>query len=45
MTMAVAVVAIVGLVGIGLVASQLSRLRTWLNKPPPELEPPEDGAN
>jgi hypothetical protein len=34
------VIALALLVGVGLMASQLARLRTWLGKPPPE-EPPD----
>jgi hypothetical protein len=30
------VIALALLVGVGLVVSQLARLRTWLGKPPPE---------
>ncbi|MBB3748967.1 hypothetical protein FHT44_001428 [Mycolicibacterium sp. BK634] len=30
------------LVGLGLVASQLFRLKDWLNKPPPPSEPPSE---
>ena len=37
---AVVVIAIALLVGVGLVMSQLVRLRTWLGKPPPE-DPPD----
>jgi len=33
---AVIVIAIALLVGVGLVLSQLVRLKTWLGKPPPE---------
>jgi len=39
---AVVVIAIAVLLGLGLVASQLARLRRWLGKPPPEA-PPDDG--
>lgn len=45
MTTAAVVVAISALAGVALVVSQLSRLRTWLDKPPPEPEPPDDSAN
>ena len=37
---AVIVIAIALLLGVGLVMSQLVRLRTWLAKPPPE-DPPD----
>lgn len=37
---AVIVIAVALLVGIGLVISQLARLRAWLNKTPPK-EPPD----
>jgi hypothetical protein len=30
------------LVGLGIVASQLFRLRDWLNKPAPPSEPPDE---
>ncbi len=40
---AVVVIAIAGLIGVGLVASQLARLRRWLGQPPPPEEPREDG--
>ncbi len=33
---AVVVIGIAMLIGLGLVASQLARLRKWLGKPPPE---------
>lgn len=33
---------VVGLLGVGLAASQLLRLRTWLSRPAAE-EPPESG--
>ena len=33
------VIAIALLVGVGLVVSQLARLRTWLSKPPPKQPP------
>lgn len=36
---AVIIIAIALFVGLGLVVSQLARLKTWLGKPPPE-EPP-----
>ena len=36
------VIALALLVGVGLVVSQLARLKTWLGKPPPEA-PPDDG--
>lgn len=38
---AVVVIAIAVLVGLGLVASQLARLKKWLGKTPPEA-PPND---
>ncbi len=38
--MTVAIVIAVGVIGVGLAASQLLRLRTYLSKPPP-AEPPE----
>ena len=38
----VVVIAIALILGLGLVASQLARLRKWLGKPPPE-EPPDNG--
>ena len=37
---AVIVIAVGLLVGVGLVVSQLARLKAWLNKPPPK-EPPD----
>lgn len=37
------IVGIVILVGLGLVASQLSRLRAWLNRPPPSDPERPDG--
>ncbi|MCH9642325.1 MAG: hypothetical protein K0U70_00875 [Actinomycetia bacterium] len=42
MTAGVAVAVVMALAGAGLVASQLIRLRAWLDKPPPDPEPPED---
>jgi hypothetical protein len=30
------------LVGLGIVASQLFRLKDWLNKPAPPTEPPDE---
>lgn len=45
MMTALVVVGIVALFGVALIASQLSRLRAWLDKPPPEPEPPEDNAS
>lgn len=40
---AVVVIALALLVGVGLVVSQLARLRAWLNKAPPEDKaPPQD---
>lgn len=44
MTAGVAVAVIMALVGAGLVANQLFRLRAWLDKPPPDPEAPEDSA-
>ncbi len=38
---AVIVIAIALLVGVGLVVSQLARLKGWLDKPPPAL--PHEG--
>ncbi len=38
---AVIVIAIALLLGLGLVVSQLTRLKAWLGKPPPEA-PPDD---
>jgi hypothetical protein len=39
------VVAVVALMGVGLVLSQLLRLKEWLkNAPPPEPEQPESEA-
>ena len=35
----VVIAVVVGLLGVGLAASQLMRLKTWLNTPPPELPP------
>jgi len=40
--MTVAIVVGLLLVGLGIVASQLFRLKDWLNKPPPPVEPPDD---
>ena len=37
---AIIVIAIALILGVGLVMSQLARLRTWLGKPPPE-DPPD----
>ncbi len=44
MTPLVTIAIVVGLlvVGLGIVASQLFRLRDWLNKPPPPTEHPDD---
>ena len=36
---ALIVIGIALLLGLGLVASQLARLRRWLGKPPPEESP------
>jgi hypothetical protein len=36
----IVIAVVVGLLGLGLAASQLMRLKTWLNTPPPE-QPPE----
>ena len=41
---AVIVITIALLVGVGLVMSQLVRLRTWLGKPPPE-DPPDSAES
>ena len=41
---AVIVIALALLVGVGLVVSQLARLRTWLSKPPPPPREPPDSA-
>jgi hypothetical protein len=38
---AVIVIAIALLLGLGLVASQLVRLKGWLGKPPPAVPPDE----
>ena len=40
--MTITIVIIVGVVGVGLAASQLFRLKEYLKKPPPEA-PPTDG--
>ncbi|MGB0436817.1 MAG: hypothetical protein ACPGVY_03495 [Mycobacterium sp.] len=45
MTAGVVVALVMALVGAGLVASQLVRLRAWLDKPPPAPEPPKDSAD
>ncbi len=42
MTTTIVVVVIMALVGVALVASQLSRLRRWLDRPPPLLDSPDD---
>lgn len=44
MTAGIAVAVVMALAGAGLVASQLIRLREWLEKPPPEPEQPDDSA-
>ena len=36
------IVAVVAMAAVGIVVDQLFRLRAWLNKPPPEREPPSD---
>lgn len=38
--MTIAIVIVVGVIGVGLAASQLLRLKTYLSKPPP-VEPPD----
>lgn len=40
--MTVAIVVGLMLVALGTVASQLFRLKDWLNKPPPPGEPPSE---
>ncbi len=40
--MTVVIAVVVGVLGVGLAASQLVRLRAWLSKPPPE--PPDESA-
>ncbi|HEY7053426.1 MAG TPA: hypothetical protein VH496_15025 [Mycobacterium sp.] len=38
------IVTLLVMLAVGLVVDQLFRLRTWLNKPPPEREPPPPDA-
>jgi hypothetical protein len=39
----VAIVVVLMLLAVGLVANQLLRLRKWLNAPPPDHAPGEEG--
>jgi hypothetical protein len=34
------IVSVLVMVGVGIVIDELLRLRAWLNKPPPDPEPP-----
>jgi hypothetical protein len=36
------IVTVVVMAAVGIVVDQLFRLRAWLNKPPPEGEPPSN---
>jgi hypothetical protein len=42
--MVVAIVAVLGLLGLGMVVNQLLRLRKWLNTSPPDKAPDEEAG-
>jgi hypothetical protein len=39
--MGTAIVVVLALLAVGIVIDQLFRLRNWLNRPPPAVEPPQ----